>query len=62
MPSVTDTTVPWLRTSAPRRQAPMRLLISSEISKGFVAVVPVVLRDGRRLRRTGPSHLFQASL
>src|SRR5439155_22362106 len=35
MPSVTETTVPWLRMSAVGCRPSMRLLISSEISAGF---------------------------
>src|SRR5258707_14558087 len=35
MPSVTDTTVPWVRICAPASRFWMRFLISSEISDGF---------------------------
>src|SRR5688572_15262764 len=35
MPSVTDTTVPWVRMRAPASRFWMRLLISSEISEGL---------------------------
>src|SRR5215510_7779078 len=35
MPSVTETTVPWVRICAPASRFWMRLLISSEISEGF---------------------------
>src|SRR4029078_10085268 len=41
MPSVTDTTVPWLRMSAETARPSMRLLISSEISAGLSCMLRV---------------------
>src|SRR5687767_12601588 len=38
MPSVTDTTVPWVRMRAPASRFWMRLLISSEISEGLSCI------------------------
>ena len=45
MPSVTDTTVPWLRMSAAAPRPSMRLLISSEISAGFSCMVLRLLSE-----------------
>src|SRR4051812_13639689 len=49
MPSVTETTVPWLRMSAETASPSMRLLISSEISAG----VRVIGGGAGGLRRPG---------
>src|SRR5215471_3176336 len=60
MPSVTETTVPWLRMSAVAPRPSMRLLISSEISAGLscMAISPGTRPSGRQRHL----HLFQTGL
>src|SRR5450631_4490205 len=75
MPSVTETTVPWLRMSAETASPSMRLLISSEISAGLSCMLgsPVCRRGWqfrvdvcrKTRRRSGGQrglHLFEARL
>src|SRR5487761_2184803 len=50
MPSVTDTTVPWVRTSAPMSRFWMRALMISLISEGFSCMM-CSLSLGAKLRR-----------
>src|SRR6202008_2353459 len=61
MPSVTETTVPWLRMSAGAPRPSMRLLMSSEISAGFRFMES--LQSSERLQPSGRErrlHLFEA--
>src|SRR6478609_9107042 len=60
MPSVTDSTVPWLRMSALAARPSIRLLISSEISAGLSCMTRVLYGFG--LRRQRDFHLFEAGL
>src|SRR2546423_44176 len=57
MPSVTDTTLPWLRMSAAAPRPSMRLLISSEISAGLSCMAYLSWSRGQR-----HLHLFQTGL
>src|SRR5205085_5188470 len=65
MPSVTDSTVPWLRMSALAARPSIRLLISSEISAGLSCMTlsfVCVQASSRVSGGEGDFHLFQAGL
>src|SRR3954468_11330779 len=61
MPSVTDSTVPWLRMSALAARPSIRLLISSEISAGLSCMTRVLCGPSASSRQRD-FHLFQAGL
>src|SRR6478609_5711354 len=63
MPSVTDSTVPWLRMSALEARPSIRLLISSLISAGLSCMTRSLCPwGGDGLRRQRDFHLIQAGL
>src|SRR6218665_1967780 len=67
MPSVTETTVPWLRMSALTPRPSMRLLISSEISAGLSCMTLSFFQYWETPSQTASGgersfHLFQAGL